>query len=308
DRLRGRGGASERVVNVRAIFERHLFPPLRFACRNGGERAANLRDLARLCGVAAEKAARAGAEEQALAGLVAAARAFDEAPAAGRAEALRAVLGRLGDLVDLPPDLASFLGHTEGSAAAPAAAPAPEPRTTGAEGAPVPPSPPTPASDAPEILRLEVQDTAAPPPPPRRPTASRRKEAAPEASAAPARIVVPAYAGPLARLPLSTLPGVGPRLEAAFAKKGIASVAHLLFDLPRAYQDRRRIQPIRELVPGERGLTAGRVVSAQEIFVRRSKRKLFRVVLQDDRGDRLALTFFHTWPALVRRFEKGKRF
>src|SRR5690606_22566389 len=133
DRLRGRGGASERVVNVRAIFERHLFPPLRFACRNGGERAANLRDLARLCGVAAEKAARAGAEEQALAGLVAAARAFDEAPAAGRAEALRAVLGRLGDLVDLPPDLASFLGHTEGSAAAPAAAPAPEPRTTGAE-------------------------------------------------------------------------------------------------------------------------------------------------------------------------------
>src|SRR5690606_5928664 len=114
--------------------------------------------------------------------------------------------------------------------------------------------------------------------------------------------VVPAYAAPLARIPLSTLPGVGPKMEAALAKKGIQSVAHLLFDLPRAYQDRRSVKRIRDLLPGEKGLTFGRVVSTQEIYVRKSRRKIFRVVIEDG-ADRLALAFFHVWPALVRRFQ-----
>src|SRR5690606_12324928 len=104
DRLRRvRRGIAQRIVSPRAIFERHLFPPLRFACRNGGERAATLRDLARLGGVAAEKAAAAGVDEKELRALLEEARAFDEASGPKKAEELRALLARLDALVGLPP-------------------------------------------------------------------------------------------------------------------------------------------------------------------------------------------------------------
>ena len=259
-------------MSPREIVERYLFPPLRFASRGGGERAANLRDLARLCEAVAEKAAAAGLDPGELERLKEAGRAFDRAPAGEKAQRLAEVLSRVERLVGLPPDLRQA-------------------------------SPPP----AREELSLEIQDPAVPPrAKPRRAPPKPRRDA-PEAQVAPARIALPAYAGPLTRIPLSTLPGVGPKLEAALAKKGIASVAHLLFHLPRGYQDRRRVRPIRELLPGERGLTFGRVASTQEIYVRKTRRKIFRVVLEDG-SDRLALAFFHTWPALVRRFEVGKGF
>lgn len=267
-------------MSLRELLERKLFPPLRFACRGGGEGAAHLRGLSALCGAIAEEAEKAGHPHEALSKLVEAARAFDRAPAEHRADELRSVLLRVREMVALPPELAAFAGS-----------PSPKEKAEAPAG---------------EAFQLQIQD---PTPPPRRPPA-RRAPSRPAVEAethAPARIVVPAYAAPLARIPLSTLPGVGPKMEAALAKKGIQSVAHLLFDLPRAYQDRRSVKRIRDLLPGEKGLTFGRVVSTQEIYVRKSRRKIFRVVIEDG-ADRLALAFFHVWPALVRRFQPGKSF
>lgn len=325
-------------MSLAELLERKLHPPLRFACRGGGERAAHLRGLAFLCEAIAGEAeagghARGGFEE-----LIEAARRFDRAPPEQKASRLREVLAAVDALAGLPPDLAAFVAEgggkgTEalggerkatpdgersgasdegGSGGRDRAEPVAGARRVSAEvprgvtGRGETPGGAKAVSSAPEALKLEAQDPQAPPrrprprPEPARPPGQRE-------SPAPARIVVPAYASALAQLPLTTLPGVGPRTAEALAKKGIASVAHLLFDLPRAYQDRRAVRRIRDLLPGEPVLTFGRVVETKEVFVRKTRRKIFRVVVEDGTG-RLALTFFHTWPALLRRFQPGKGF
>jgi ATP-dependent DNA helicase RecG len=100
---------------------------------------------------------------------------------------------------------------------------------------------------------------------------------------------------------------VGPKLEEAFARKGIASVGHLLYHLPRGYQDRRDVQQVADLRAGERGLACVEVLGTQEITIRKTRRKMFRVSVGDASG-KMALTFFRTWPGLSKRFPVGKRF
>jgi len=182
--------------------------------------------------------------------------------------------------------------------ARPAAA-APERRETAAGSSDrfrlEPPTPPTPRRKAAAPQRKAPVRRAAPAP----------KEE-PESSA-PARITLPAYARGRFDQPLADFPGVGPRTAQLLAKKGIASVGHVLFSLPRGYQDRRGLATIRELVPGQKGLTLGEVVEATEVFNPRQRRKMLRVVLKDETG-RLTLTFFHYWPSMRKRFEMGRRF
>lgn len=258
------------------MLENLLLPPLRFASRDGGSRAANLRDLGRLVEAAARKAREKGAGQTDLDGLVSAARAFDEAPIEQKGSALRGVVRALAALVSLPDELASFIGTVEGAVPA-----APAART--------PPSP---------ITKERGTKVA-------RSSGTEAKK--PEAPGGPARIALPAHASALAEAPLTSLGGLGPRLAATLAKKGVSSVAHLLYHLPRAYQDRRDVKAIRDLVPGEKGMTFGEVLGHQEVYVRRSRKKIFRVVMGDATG-KLALTFFHAWPGMARRFEAGKRY
>ncbi|HEY0839868.1 MAG TPA: ATP-dependent DNA helicase RecG, partial [Vulgatibacter sp.] len=118
---------------------------------------------------------------------------------------------------------------------------------------------------------------------------------------------MPAFASGVLDRPVAELHGVGPQLAAALAKKGISTVAHVLYHLPRGYQDRRRVATIRELAPGQKGLTLGEVLECREIFNPRSRKRMLRVVLGDSTG-RLALTFFHYWPSTSRRFQQGRRF
>jgi ATP-dependent DNA helicase RecG len=90
------------------------------------------------------------------------------------------------------------------------------------------------------------------------------------------------------------------------AKRGVTRAGHVLFTLPRTYQDRRHVATIRDLVPGEKGLTVGEIATSGELFQGRTRRKMFRAVLRDKTG-RLALTFFHYWPSTKNRFAAGRR-
>lgn len=126
-------------------------------------------------------------------------------------------------------------------------------------------------------------------------------------SSTPARITLPAYARGRADAPLAEFPGVTPRVAQVLAKKGLSATGHVIFNLPRGYQDRRGLATIRDLVPGQKGLTFGEVVEANEVFNPRQRRKILRVVMRDSTG-RLALTFFHYWPSMLKRYERGKRF
>jgi ATP-dependent DNA helicase RecG len=98
---------------------------------------------------------------------------------------------------------------------------------------------------------------------------------------------------------------LNPRLLATLYKKGVRKVGDVLFLLPRAYEDRRKLARISELIPGERGVTVGTVRSAGEVRFR-AGRRAFRAVLADETGS-LSLTFFQMGPWLHAKFPLGKK-
>ena len=90
--------------------------------------------------------------------------------------------------------------------------------------------------------------------------------------------------------PAFKLRGVGPQIASHLARLDIHSVRDLLFHLPARYQDRTKIQPIRQLVVGHEAVVEGvvRAVSRPP----RGKTKLL-IELRDDSGGMLLLRFFH---------------
>ncbi|MFY0576055.1 DEAD/DEAH box helicase [Cystobacter fuscus] len=112
--------------------------------------------------------------------------------------------------------------------------------------------------------------------------------------------------GPLA-IPLKTMgKKLGPRLLAALNKKGLRRVGDILFLLPRCYEDRRKLQTISELMPGERGVTVGVVKVADFVPSRTGGKRMFRAVVADRTGS-IAATYFNAGPWLQQRFPVGKR-
>ena len=59
--------------------------------------------------------------------------------------------------------------------------------------------------------------------------------------------------------PVTSLAGIGPQTAAKLHKLGIDSIQDLLFHLPQRYQDRTRLHPIAQLLPGMHALVCGHV-------------------------------------------------
>ena len=54
---------------------------------------------------------------------------------------------------------------------------------------------------------------------------------------------------PVGETPLGTLPGVGPKVREKLAARGLETLQDLWLQLPRQYEDRTRVTPIRDLRP-----------------------------------------------------------
>jgi ATP-dependent DNA helicase RecG len=93
----------------------------------------------------------------------------------------------------------------------------------------------------------------------------------------------------LEQTPVGTLRGVGPRLGAKLDELGIRTVADLLFHLPLRYQDRTRLTPLAQLLPGAEAVVEGRVLDVRLEFGRR--RSLACTI--GDGTATLTLRFFH---------------
>ena len=91
--------------------------------------------------------------------------------------------------------------------------------------------------------------------------------------------------------PLGQLKGVGPKTLARLAGEGLQTTGDLLALGPRAYQDRRRISRVAELVPGQPALVAGTVVRARPGLSR--GRRYLDAVLADEEGAELRLLWFN---------------
>lgn len=107
----------------------------------------------------------------------------------------------------------------------------------------------------------------------------------------------------LSRLPVLMLSGVGPRLQERFRKLGIETVLDLLFHLPRSYQDRTRIVPLRALQPGHTVAVEGNIVSAEIVF--HGRRQLI-CYIEDGHGF-LLLRFFNFSRAQLNGLKEGMR-
>lgn len=100
--------------------------------------------------------------------------------------------------------------------------------------------------------------------------------------------------------PIQYIKGVGPKLAAVFAKKGITTFEDALYFLPRTYEDRRRLTPIGDLPSDGSAVTLlAKVVSSRQTRVGRSLR--FDATVSDATG-RLNLRWFRAYPSLTEDF------
>lgn len=97
------------------------------------------------------------------------------------------------------------------------------------------------------------------------------------------------------------LAGVGPGLADKLAGLSIATIGDVLLHRPMRYEDRSRITPAAELVPGRSALAVVRIEAAE---VRMGRRRSL-LVSTTDGGARLWLRFFHFGPAQQARLAPG---
>ena len=93
----------------------------------------------------------------------------------------------------------------------------------------------------------------------------------------------------LAKIPVTTLKGVGPGMASKLEKIGLVSLQDLLFHLPLRYEDRTRITAVRDLMPGIFTNIIGEVTDNQII---QGKRRMMLVTINDGSGS-INLRFFH---------------
>ncbi|GAB6196555.1 hypothetical protein PAGU2595_018660 [Lysobacter xanthus] len=109
---------------------------------------------------------------------------------------------------------------------------------------------------------------------------------------------------PAGEAPLTSLRGCGPALAEKLASRGLSAVQDLWLQLPRGYEDRTKIVPIRDLQPGTAAQVEGVVEAVEKGF---RYRPMLKVAIGDDSRATLILRFFHFRAAQVAQFAPGTR-
>ncbi len=104
--------------------------------------------------------------------------------------------------------------------------------------------------------------------------------------------------------PLTTLGGVGAAIAEKLAARGLLTLQDLWFHLPRQYEDRTELTPIRMLQPGRPAQVEGVVEAVEKGF---RYRPTLRVALGDDSHATLVLRFFHFRSQQAAQFAPGTR-
>ncbi|MUV12672.1 ATP-dependent DNA helicase RecG [Noviluteimonas gilva] len=104
--------------------------------------------------------------------------------------------------------------------------------------------------------------------------------------------------------PLSSLGGVGPRVAEKLATRGLLTLQDLWLHLPRQYEDRTSLTPIRALKPGQPAQIEGIVEAVDRGF---RFRPSLRVAIGDDSQSTLVLRFFHFRAQQAAQFAPGTR-
>ena len=103
--------------------------------------------------------------------------------------------------------------------------------------------------------------------------------------------------------PLQYLKGVGPKRAELLGRLGLFATHDLLYFLPRDYQDRSQITPIKDVKFGSTATVKGTVLDVG-LKPTRGRRTLLEVLV-DDRTGTIAATWFNQ-PFLAEKFRKGQ--
>src|ERR671933_149802 len=96
--------------------------------------------------------------------------------------------------------------------------------------------------------------------------------------------------------PVTVLPGVGPRIEAALGDLGIASLADMVSHYPSRHEDLSNVKRISELRVGERATVVGKVVNTRPVGRPvRGRSPGFSVQLYDGTGYLPAVVWGRNW-------------
>lgn len=107
----------------------------------------------------------------------------------------------------------------------------------------------------------------------------------------------------LETIALTELSGVGAKMAEKLEKVGLTSVQDLLFHLPLRYEDRTRIWPIAQAMPGQHIAVQGEVLNSSITF---GKRRMLTVRIADDSGS-ATLRFFNFNAAMQNNLAEGKQ-
>ena len=110
--------------------------------------------------------------------------------------------------------------------------------------------------------------------------------------------------GGLSLLSVTSLKGVGPKVEERLSRLNLHRVSDLLFHLPLRYEDRTKITPIANLAPGQRVLIEGKIKRVS--ILGRSRAQL--VCQLEDGTGYILLRFFRFNAEQKKRFESGDVF
>jgi len=92
--------------------------------------------------------------------------------------------------------------------------------------------------------------------------------------------------------PVSSLKGIGPSKSALLLKKGIRTIPDLLFFTPIRYEDRTQITPISRAPECAQSMVSGRVISGGEQQFPRSRKRIFKILLEDEHKSTIELIWF----------------
>ncbi|OZV66648.1 ATP-dependent DNA helicase RecG, partial [Neisseria gonorrhoeae] len=104
-------------------------------------------------------------------------------------------------------------------------------------------------------------------------------------------------------VPLTTLSGVGASQAGKLAKLGLETIQDLLLHLPLRYEDRTRLYPINDLLPGIYATVEGEVLRSDISF---GRRRMLTCQISDGTGI-LTMRFFNFNAAMKNSLATGRR-
>ncbi len=99
--------------------------------------------------------------------------------------------------------------------------------------------------------------------------------------------------------------GIGPKMAALLEKRDIRTVEDALYLLPLRYEDRRRLNPIFSLTPGQSAVFSGTILSA-DATTTKGGRRVFEAIVRDESGT-IACKWFHANTVWMKRTWKVGR-